>query len=327
MLNILHFDITLKILYFLDVKSALSLFLTCKYTYTMLQEHIVTKVLIEKLLTKLRLTKTNVRTFTYTKEILNDLYKIHSRFKKCHKSQNIVDKIHYTIENNLSNATFNILLSQKFNISNEDLEYIILHCTYLQLKLVIQELFVPRICLQHALQSLESLPKIQCLLDYMFYKFAFPNFDSDGQDTLDTVCLHFIKQNNIQSIKYVIMKSKQYNHDINYQFLLNSCIVHRNLSILKHVSKSATQDNSEYVIHTSNIYWLCVNGEFDILDYVIRTHLTRLMNNELYHEIIFEGLRNCNKPISEKNFNMLSKHLYLKKLNLNITNTINKNAN
>jgi len=277
----------------------------------------INKIVVNKILRKWRISVSDAPKNINTKA--SDILKIYRYFRNKHKSQSIVDKLHYVLENNLSNDILSLFLSQRFRISLEDLEYILIHCDLSQLHIITDKVLISLKCLEKVFDTLKCNQKIIHLLNYMFYKYAFPYFSSSSNETFHAICCYMIKQDNINAIKHILKKRRRFQVRFDYQILINTSIKYKKLNILKHFHNDSLNDStSDYVIDTSMVYWLCANGEFEILNYIVETKLTSAINNEMYMECISEGLKSCNKRLSPNVTKFLTEQnqMYLKKLNL-----------
>lgn len=333
MIKHLNSDIIYNILQFSDYKTSINFLLTCKFVYG---EYLVSLCYYNTLFIKQILKHFYLKSYVYVtlshqQESLVILNKIYNHFYN-HRNSSFIDFIIYIIENvekyddnSLPVLSFFIQNCEtycsskyskhsinRFNISINDLKYIIVHADLKQLEIILKNFQKPiyaiiitqsiyEILLNSQYKKLVIVNKINLLTDYFFHKF----YKNDKFNTIDDLYFHkminyLIQYDYSTNINYIILKKIEYNLQLDYPSLFDTCIRNNKYNIFKILIKEYHHDtNINNISLLTNLFpfilsdqleYLCKKGSFVFVADLISNFFKHKINLDINIKAITNGL-------------------------------------
>lgn len=352
-LSLLNHDIIYEIIKNLDYKSSKTFLLSCKKIYNIYLTHDIyyNTLFIYQIFKHFHLKTYKIQDYITSNQ--DEKYKCYLCINKIynhfylHKFSSIIDFIIFLIENSSNNKnthllTFNILLDfckfyyikpllsnsvlNRNNISINDMKYIITFCSIDQLKIILNKYTIHSSIISYSIQEIidihikcktvNTVNKINLLINYLFYKYCFNNKFSQIDDLyFHKILSNLIKYQFNNYFNYIFLKVDKYKNDLEYNILLNESIEYDNITafeiLLNHFKiKNNIILDTDFInlnINPNSIEIICKKGNLKFLIYIINNILHFRINYTVYIASIINGLKfhinfNCIKNEFRKNF-------------------------
>lgn len=344
--KIFCFDIFLEIAEYLDISDIYKLFIVTKDVYKTLyleNREYINKILIRKILSYFNLQRPLNLENSDIHKVYYILMKTYNHFKY-HRLSYIIDFLVYMLENrmdcdilfeyyaNLCEYKYDYKYQYQYiptidlyGVSLCDIIYILKHCNYNQLKIILRNFTIPITVLDFVIDDmlLDNLQnwRFMLIIDYMFYKHCFGSFDKKFKDNINNIIINLISNKRTRLLKNFLKNKKRYFKGaitLDYQILVHKIIDIRDKKYLQLILDELKYDNINFnnngyqqnfvIIRSSVIKKLCEESDFLYLKYLVDEILGNFINYNMYIHNICEGLR-LNKNETYKNIVCLSNNL------------------
>lgn len=234
-------------------------------------------------------------------DILFDFYISSCRFLSYINQNNTIRTIRY---NEIHDIFYFETQASADDISVYDMEYILEHSNYNQLKIILEKFNIPITMIHRNIScwlakvvepQVEST--INLCIDYIFYRHCFGEISNFVKKNINYIMDTIIYYKNTDILIYFLQKKNyyMYNDILDYQYIINRCIIYedkRHLELLMNDKEKYCGTNNSLIIINHNIIKnLCKRGSFNYLKYIIETLLGVYINSNLYIESICDGIR------------------------------------